>query len=376
MQSPSFFTLYRVLLPLFHAFICFLALRTLSRRPLPPSPAPSSPSPITSPPSPLIPRVVCSLILVSSSLIITCTTLLSPIAFPYPSSSLSPAPPSSSFLIPRLLLLLPLPLTLSQVACILLFIVTALKGGGRGGGGWAVGAAVGGVLVVGDVGVAVMEVGGWWLGGAVGAWVQLVYGVLAAVLAVSVALVGGVAGRRMWQADERAERAKEEALQWTSSKPAFAAASRGVGPAASPSLHSLAGGASLMLPSLLSLPDLHLIRIDSFPSQASSVAAVEEEDGQGEGEKDPLSGKGARAGSAPLLLPIAPTWSHVARAVYRSGRLWRLTRFVGVSSLSLVLLCLLLLCHPSPASPVADITRQGVLYLTVGCLSASSIAVF
>ena len=83
----------------------------------------------------------------------------------------------------------------------------------------------------------------------------------------------------------------------------------------------------------------------------------------------PSSTSGLLSGS-----PLPSCWA-VVPALYGCPKLFRLLRFVLLSVVGLLMLSALLFWTPLD-SPLHFIARQGVLFLAIGLISASSIAVF
>ena len=263
----------------------------------------------------------------------------------------------------------------------------------------------------------------------VNAVTQLTYAGIALAVLVAVITVGLRAAARMWAEEERRkervqrrqdeaaelQREREEArkrplvedddeeldrvgdvtgadllgLPDTSMRMSFAYKHHT--PTASPSLLSLTAFQIASSPHLL--PDLPLLRIDSFPSSsAASYQLVHLHHPHGAvllpattscdedvATPPPLQSSPSFSSTTSLLtgrsgLQCVSVWS-VVEGWYAVPRLYRLMRFVVLASIGLVGL-IVLLCWRPLDSPLTFIGRQGALYVCVGWLSASMISVF
>ena len=161
-------------------------------------------------------------------------------------------------------------------------------------------------------------------------------------------------------------------------------------PTASPSLLSftpfpLASSAHL-------LPDLPLLRIDSFPSSSTSYQLIHLHHPQHGAVSLPVTTSCDEDDVTPPPLQSSPSFSSTTSLLAGSGgqcvsvwsvmeglygvpRLYRLMRFVVLASVGLTGL-ILLLCWRPLDSPLTFIGRQGALFVCVGWLSASMISVF
>ena len=268
-----------------------------------------------------------------------------------------------------------------------------------------------------------------YLSNAINAVTQLTYACIALTVLVALCLVGTRAARRMWLEEqrrkERIQRRQDEvaelqqereearkrpidvddealdrvgdvscaellALPDTSMR--ISAAYKHHTPTASPSL--LPFVSFPLASSIRALPELPLLRIDSFPSSSTSyqliqlhhtqhaasshVPATNTSCDEDVATPPPLLSSPSFSSTTSLLADrdgrCVSVWG-VVEGLYGVPRLYRLMRFVALASVGLVGL-IVLLCWRPLDSPLTFIGRQGALFVCVGWLSASMISVF
>ena len=274
-----------------------------------------------------------------------------------------------------------------------------------------------------------------FLSGAINAVAQLTYAAIALFVLASLLLAGVRAARRMWEEEERrkerAQRRQDEAAELQHEReearkrppevdddgeiverlgdaPAadhlsppdtsmrVSVAHKHLTPTASPSLLSFASP----FPRATSghpMPELPLLRIDSFPSSPATsyqlihlhhpqLAALSlptssscDEGEEEEAAPPPLQSSPSFSSTTSLLTAgggaqCVSAWS-VVEGLYAVPRVFRLMRFVALASVGLSGL-IALLCWQPLDSPLKFIGRQGALFVCVGWLSASMISVF
>ena len=268
-----------------------------------------------------------------------------------------------------------------------------------------------------------------FLSDVINAVTQLTYACVALFVLVALLTVGGRAARRMWieeeRRKERVQRRQDEAAELqhereeARKRPSDAdededeidraddvAGAELLGlpdtsmrisiaykhhtPTASPSLLSLtsfplASSAHLM-------PDLPLLRIDSFPSSSASYQLIQLHHHHHGATLLPANTSCDEEAFTPPPLQSSPSFSSTTSLLAGSGgqcvsvwsvverlygvpRLYRLMRFVVLACIGLIGL-IVLLCWRPLDSPMTFIGRQGALFVCVGWLSASMISVF
>ena len=283
-------------------------------------------------------------------------------------------------------------------------------------------------LILFDLSMSIVD--SLFLSDAINAVTQLAYAGIALFVLVALLTVGVRAGRRMWTEEERrkerVQRRQDEAAELhrereeARKRPIVAeedeeeidragdvngaellgppdtsmrisVAYKHHTPTASPSLLSFT---SFPLASSHLMPDLPLLRIDSFPSSSATsyqlihlhhthhgtpsqpVTTSCDDD---EPTPPPLLSSPSFSSTTSLLTGsggqcAVSVWT-VVEGLYGVPRLYRLMRFVALASIGLVGL-MVLLCWRPLDSPLTFIGRQGALFVCVGWLSASMISVF
>ena len=282
----------------------------------------------------------------------------------------------------------------------------------------------------------------FFLSDAVNAVTQLTYAAIALFILAALLTVGVRAVRRMWGEEERRkeriqrrqdeaaelQQEREEARKRSSDEEEdemermedvggkevvgppdtsmrISIAYKHHTPSASPSLHPFSSFP--LASSALSLPDLPLLRIDSFPSASTTSYQLihmhhhnphhnthHHTSPPHPSHPPPPSSCDEDEPTPPPTLLSSPSFSSTTSLLAAGGRgscyvsvagvveglwgvprLFRLMRFVVLASVGLVAL-MVLLCWRPLDSPLTFIGRQGALFVCVGWLSASMISVF